>query len=177
MVMTRLDNEHFHEFYMKYYRIVVLYALKLVNDQSLAEDIVQEAFSTIWERQLSFESELSARSYLYTSVHHICLDTRKHQDVVAQFESNATSTIIPLAPSEEDMDKDEVLLKVLEMIDRMPERQREVFLHLMEGKKAKEIAEIMHISENTVKMQKRRGIDFLRKKLDADCFGILVAII
>lgn len=175
--MTKIDDNKFYRFYMKYYRILVLYAIRLVSDLSIAEDIVQDAFSNIWERHLSFESELSARSYLYSTVHHLCLDTRKHQGVVAEFESQVSGDASLTTPDDEEMDKDEVLRRVLEMIDRMPVRQREVFLHLMEGKKAKEIAEMMNISENTVKMQKKRGIDLMRQKLDKNSFSLFVALI
>lgn len=170
-------DKRFHAFYMKYYRIVVVYALRIIADQVIAEDIVQDAFSNIWERHLHFDTELSARSYLYTTVRNLCLDAQKHESVVLDYKNNAAKTTSITTPDEDYMDKDEVLRRVLEMIDAMPSRQREVFLHIMEGKKAKEIAEMMNISLNTVKMQKRRGIDAMRQKLDPEAFGIMLIIL
>ena len=72
------------------------------------------------------------------------------------------------------MDRNEVWRRVLEKIDSMPPRQREVFLLLMEGNKVKDIAKMMNVSENTVKMQKKRGLSALRRQLSDKDFSFVL---
>jgi RNA polymerase sigma-70 factor (family 1) len=161
-----------HVFYSKYYRILVLYAVKIVADTALAEDIVQAAFTKMLENKADFHHELSARAYIYTAVHHLCLDTLKHQSVVNGFHLSPDAFVSP--PDEETMDRNEVWRRVLEKIDSMPPRQREVFLLLMEGNKVKDIAKMMNVSENTVKMQKKRGLSALRQQLSDKDFSFVL---
>jgi RNA polymerase sigma-70 factor (ECF subfamily) len=169
------DNDgikEIHVFYSKYYRILVLYAIKIVADTALPEDIVQAAFTKMLENKADFHHELSARAYIYTAVHHLCLDTLKHQSVVNGFHLSPDAFVSP--PDEETMDRNEVWRRVLEKIDSMPPRQREVFLLLMEGNKVKDIAKMMNVSENTVKMQKKRGLSALRQQLSDKDFSFVL---
>lgn len=167
------DIKEIHVFYSKYYRILVLYAVKIVADTAMAEDIVQAAFTKMLENKADFSNELSARAYIYTAVHHLCLDTLKHKSVVDGFLLSSADTIVP-APDEDVMDRNEVWRRVLEKIHTMPPRQREVFLLLMEGNKIKDIAKMMNVSENTVKMQKKRGLSALRRQLSDKDFSFVL---
>ena len=166
----------FHLFYRKYYRILVLYAVKLGTDTAVAEDIVQAAFTKMLENGINYDQELPARAYIYTAVHHLCLDTLKHRSVVngALFPSN---DLLANDPDEEIMDHDEVLRRVLDMIESMPPRQREVFLLLMQGKTMQDIARMMQVSENTVKMHKKRGMKTLRQKLSGRDLCLIATIL
>ena len=61
--------------------------------------------------------------------------------------------------------KDEVYRRLYQVLDELPKRCQEVFKYYLEGKKNSEIAEILQISELTVKTQKRNAIVYLRKRL------------
>ena len=50
-------------------------------------------------------------------------------------------------------------------ISRLPEQQREILLQSANGKKIRDIALSLGISENTVKTQKKRAYFFLREQL------------
>jgi RNA polymerase sigma-70 factor (ECF subfamily) len=55
--------------------------------------------------------------------------------------------------------------KLMELIDQMPERRREIFkLSRFNGMSYRQIAERLHISENTVDSQIRNALAFLRKE-------------
>ena len=69
--------------------------------------------------------------------------------------------------------KEEIYRQLFLAIDKLPPRQREVFLLCMEGKKNKEIAEQLQISAETVKMQKRRAIGRLREQLAPMALALL----
>lgn len=61
--------------------------------------------------------------------------------------------------------KDEVYRRLYLVLDELPRRCQEVFKYYLDGKKNGEIAEILQISELTVKAQKRNAISYLRKRL------------
>ena len=61
--------------------------------------------------------------------------------------------------------KDEVYRRLYQVLDELPKRCREVFKYYLEGKKNSEIAEILQISELTVKTQKRNAMSYIREKL------------
>jgi RNA polymerase sigma-70 factor (ECF subfamily) len=73
--------------------------------------------------------------------------------------------------------KEEIYNQLFAAIDRLPERQREVLLLTMEKRKVKEIAELMSISINSVKTQKQRAMETLRKALNNTQWLLLLQMI
>ena len=69
--------------------------------------------------------------------------------------------------------REEVLRKLRELIDLLPEDRRKIILMGMEGMKGEEIAEKLGISINTVKQQKYRAYKFIKERL-GDCWTVAV---
>ena len=161
--INKLDAAAFRLLYKNYYKALVCYAITIVGDSESAEDIVQELFSTIWEKKMFFRSLASFRVYLYNSVRNASLDYLKHKDVEGNY----------LEEEEEGFFSEEVYRQLLQTIDALPDRCKEVFLMYMEGKKNEEIATALHVSLETVKTQKKRAMSFLRKKLGSYHFLLL----
>jgi len=110
----------------------------------------------------------SFRVYLYNSVRNASLDYLKHKDVEGNYLQkmlDSHSTTFRMEEEEEGFFSEEVYRQLLQTIDALPDRCREVFLMYMEGKKNEEIATALHVSLETVKTQKKRAMSFLRKKL------------
>ena len=61
--------------------------------------------------------------------------------------------------------KREAISRFYQAISRLPEQQREILLQSANGKKIRDIALSLGISENTVKTQKKRAYFFLREQL------------
>lgn len=52
----RIDTHgDFQKLYRKYYKALMLYALKMTHDEETAEDIVQNAFLKLWEKRIDME--------------------------------------------------------------------------------------------------------------------------
>lgn len=66
--INKLDATAFRMLYKTYYKALVCYSIRITGESGAAEDIVQELFSTIWEKQMSFKSLVSFKAYLYNSV-------------------------------------------------------------------------------------------------------------
>lgn len=176
--INNLNEKTFHQIYCNYFRALVTYAVQITNDDEIAKDIVQDVFSVLWERKITFITTSSFKAYLYNSVRNASLDNLRHRCVEEDYvEKMAASNPAYDSDERDSADyfyKEEVYRKLFRAIDELPERCREVFLKYMEGKKNEEIAEALHISIETVKTQKKRGMTVLRKKLSVREYMLLV---
>ena len=66
-----LDME---DYFRKYYQSLCYFALNMVRDGDLCEDIVQEVFVKIITSGVEFGSELHFRQYVYAAVRNQCID-------------------------------------------------------------------------------------------------------
>lgn len=172
---VRWSEDTFHKTYDRFYQALVMYAMNYISDQAMAEDIVQDIFSQIWENKTEFASIPSLRVYLYNAVRNHVFDWQRKKKVASKY--------LKLNPPVNEIDvensfvKEEVYNQLFAAIDRLPVRQREVLLHTIEKRKIKEIAELMDISVNSVKTQKQRAIETLRKTLTHTQWLLLLQLI
>ena len=81
------------------------------------------------------------------------------------------------AQGEEDFFSEEIYRQLFHAIENMPDRQREIFKLYLDGKSNADIAEALQISVETVKTQKRRGKEYLRKNLSLESLALFLYII
>jgi len=169
--INRMDTSAFRLLYsVFYYKALVDYACKYTADISVAEDIVQEAFATLWERKRNFLSPESVKAHFYSSVHNTSLNWLKHQSVVSGYVQQASSSYERSTTlTGDEIFDEEVYRQLFAAIDALPSRQREVFLLQMEGKSNAEIAKALNMAVETVKTHKKRGLAYLRKHVSAEC--------
>ncbi|WP_208728449.1 RNA polymerase sigma-70 factor [Chitinophaga alhagiae] len=163
--------------FREYYARLCHYAFQFTADAELARDIAQESFVSYLARQEEVSTHPAAvRNFLYTAVRNACLNTIRHNKVVEKFiqeqaagapgtEAAAINTII----------RTEVLAAIHRALDSLPEEcARIVRMGYIDGLKNQEIAKMLNISVNTVKTQKRRGLQLLRLRLPPEMY-VLVA--
>lgn len=161
--------------YDNYYRALVSYGCQFV-ERELAEDIVQELFSVLWEQRPLFKSIPQLTSYLYRTVHNAAFNHLRHQTVHNNYRQailDHLQEFMLVDDVSEKFNKEEIYRQLFAAIDDLPPRQREVFLLCMEGKKNRDIAEQLQISAETVKVQKKRAINSLREKLAPMALALL----
>lgn len=161
----------FQYVFKKFYTSLCIYCSRLVVDDSIASDIVQEAFVKLWTGRTNFESLLSVRSYLYTVVRNAGLnylrDRKIHAGVLEavseeQIEKSAVDWMI----------QEEAERRLMESVAALTPECRRVMTLLMEGKSYKEVGEIMEISPNTVRNHRVRALKVLKLKLGKLYFWI-----
>ncbi len=159
--------EQFQQLYGRYYKVMMLYALKMTDDQDAAEDLVQNVFLTLWESREAFHEEASARSYLYLTIRHRIIDQVRHAKVEGKYKNYVLKGAGDMLAAEEDEEvfTYEVYRRLFDAINELPPRQRELFLLYMQGKKNAEIAQVMNITEETIRVQRKRALKTLRKKM------------
>lgn len=158
-------KESFRLLYKEYYDSLVSFAESYVARRDIAEDIVQEIFVGLWEKEPRFFSKAALNTYLYTSVKNSALDFLKHQEVENRYAEHFLS-----ASKEErwEAELDEEMLNLLfQGIDRLPERCREIFLMSLDGLSNEEIARQLGLSVLTVKTQKKKAMKVLREYFGA----------
>lgn len=153
----------------------MLYAQKMTNDTKTAEDIVQNTFLSLWENRNSFEDEKTVCSFLYLSVRRRAIDNARHLKVEGKYKEYVLGAAYC---SEEDTAdrqawENEIYRRLFEAINELPPRQREIFTLYMKGKKNAEIAKAMTITEETIRVQKRRALKTLKKKIGERDFVFL----
>ena len=62
------EEKVFRYVFEKFYSSLCVYCLRLIREECVAADLVQEAFVKLWENRQNFSSLLTIRSYLYTIV-------------------------------------------------------------------------------------------------------------
>lgn len=158
-------KDSFQFLYKEYYDSLVGFAESYVNRRDIAEDIVQEIFVGLWEKELRFLSKAALNTYLYTSVKNAALDFLKHQEVENRYAEHFLSDS---KESGRESKLDEEMLNLLfKSIDQLPERCREIFLMHLDGLSNEEIAVQLHLSVLTVKTQKKKAMKILRNYFSA----------
>ncbi|HEY0976481.1 MAG TPA: RNA polymerase sigma factor [Flavobacteriales bacterium] len=133
------------------------FALKHLRDEDLAKDVVQESFARLWSK-LEEVDGAKAKSYLFTTAHHIMVDTvRKGQRSTRMEEHHEDLRWTDQAQP----DLKEVLDAALATL---PDVQRSVvLLRDLEGYAYEEIAELTGLNLTQVKVYIYRGRTALKE--------------
>ncbi|WP_297101714.1 RNA polymerase sigma-70 factor [uncultured Draconibacterium sp.] len=159
------DEIAFERLFKLYYAYLCNFAIKIIDNDVAAEEIVQDFFVKFWERRADLSVESSLKNYLFRSVKNLCLNHIKHnnikfqhaQKVIAESETNSFNN---------DYIEVDLAADIAKSIEELPEKRREIFrLSREEGLKYREIAEKLNISIKTVEAQMSLAIKSLRDKL------------
>ena len=154
-------------------------ALRITLNQAEAEDVVQETMMKLWNRREALAEVDSVESYSLAICRNLALDkirktTREQAGKTDDYEAQPIVDSSPDAnPEERAVQRDRVSL-VRKMIDQLPEKQRSVMqLRDFEGKSYKEIAQILDISEEQVKLNIFRARQTVKKKIiETENYGL-----
>ncbi|TKG91996.1 RNA polymerase sigma-70 factor [Puteibacter caeruleilacunae] len=149
------------EMFLKHYSPLCNFALNYVNDRFTAEDIVQNLFIELWEKNTIEQIDIPER-FLLRSVKFKCIDfLRQHKSTVDYSLIPELSTEEPQDLNEEDIDP---LLHYFAA--KLPPKTRQVFMmSRMNNLTYAEIAKELDISQKTVENQMSRALKTLRKLL------------
>lgn len=146
------ENEEiaFSELYNRYFRALFNYTYSKVNDQFIAQEIVQELFISIWKQRRNHTIQ-SNQAYLFASIKNLIISyyrkeyTRQHH--YSQWEIHSEKTTDSTDQSLLTADLQQHYEDGLQLL---PPKCREVFLFSRKGHTNREIAQQLAISEKTV---------------------------
>lgn len=148
-------NESIELYADNIYRFIV----KHTQNKMLAEDIMQDTFTKVWEKHETVSVE-KVKSYLFTTAYHQLIDTLKK-------EKRSTDIDTQDLKHEEGLSHLFDVQKTLnEAVNKLPEIQKTVvLLRDYEGYNYNEIAEITSLSESQVKVYIFRARQALKNYL------------
>lgn len=138
------------------------FAIKLSKSESLAEDLIQDAFEKVWIKKEDIQTE-KVKSYLFRTVYNRFLDNQKKNRVISIDEYHNPPSFHP-----ESSDLKEVLDKALTTLSSV--QRSAILLRDYEGYSYDEIGEILKLNASQVKVYIYRARKQLQKyigKLEA----------
>ena len=166
------------ELYRRFYPALCNYALKIVKDTDVAEDVVQDCFIKIWDSSIRFEDGPSLTAYLYRAVYtrslNLVRDQGYAQGLYEKWGEKVLEEQEEFDPVIEIAVEEDVVNRFYAIVDELSGQQKDVLLMSMNGDKVKEIAEKLQISENSVKTQKQRAYAYVRERLGEGWFIFLI---
>lgn len=127
-------------------------------------DLVQEAFIKLWDNchKITFEK---ARSFLFTVANNQMLNELSKKKTALNYASQKPKEYTMESP-EYVMEENEYMDQLQSAIESLTEEQRTAFLlNRIEGKKHKEIAEMLGISRKAVEKRIYKALDKIREKI------------
>jgi RNA polymerase sigma-70 factor, ECF subfamily len=149
------DQSVFNQIFRDNYVTLVSYSRKFIRDKEEAEEVVQELFVNFWKKRASIEVNTSLKSYLFRSVHNMCINQIKRKKVKDKFEEYyIRNGSVFSADFSNIIDEQELQRKISKALEEMPEKVRVTFqLIRFEDMKYKEAAGKLGISVKTVEAQ------------------------
>ncbi len=150
-------------------------AMRITLNREEAEDIVQETLIKVWNARDKWQQMDSIEAYSLTVARNLSLDHRKKMDNQnASLEDEKTERPDNTTNPSERMVQQDKLDIVKRIIDKLPEKQRSCLqLRDIEGKPYKDIAAIMGITEDQVKVNIFRARQNIRQRFQQfDRYGL-----
>jgi RNA polymerase sigma-70 factor (ECF subfamily) len=168
------DEETYIFLFREYYVSLCAYSRRYVGRKDVAEEIVSDTFMKIWENRERIEINTSIKAYLFNAVCNNSLNylrKLKSKNNIVEYFNETISENIGFESISEDIEEQSLIMenmgqKIEEAVSRLPEQQQKVFrLRRFEGKKTKEVAEMMGLSVKTIEMHLSKATLHLRENL------------
>lgn len=155
--MTALDA-----LFKRFYKPLRMYAFRIVDNMSLAEDIVQDTFFEVWVKRETIQFDGAVKSYLFKSVYNRSINVlnKKYKNKECALDSDSENDILDqysasnIQNSEQSLLLKELEAEIASFIATLPPQCQKIFvLSRSYGLKNREIAEQLNISIKAVEKQ------------------------
>jgi RNA polymerase sigma factor (sigma-70 family) len=166
-LVARSDQEALAELYDRFGRVAYGLALRVLRDEKLAEDAVQEGFLAAWRNADRFMPERAkASTWVLTLVHRRAVDLVRRED-----RRRADPLPATVEPEPSDSAEDDAWLRfererIQAALRKLPDQQREALeLAYYGGFTQSELAERLGQPVGTIKSRMFTGLTHLRELL------------
>lgn len=166
IAVARRSERALEELFHRYSAQLTALARRVVRDEQLARDVVQEVFVRLWERPERFDpARGTLRAYLLADAHGRSVDAIRSEVARRGREAREyESRLLDASPSTGDEAVMNILsAEVREHLDRLnADERRAIELAYFDGYSYREVAELLSEPEGTVKSRIRSGLMKLR---------------
>lgn len=159
------EEQAFRQVFDKYYRPVSYFALKILNDDLYAEDIVSETFRKAWDARLKFATARHLENFLYLVTRNGCISHLRSVRVVQSTDEEWAKLSADEPETGTPIDMERVQTQLIEAIfEKLKDLPGGDVLRMsyIEGKSTREIALELGTTENNVYIIKSRSLKALR---------------
>ena len=170
--LNESDRSAFADLFRLLREELVRYVRRIVKDDALAHDLIQDVFVSLWNLRTSLDPSRSLKAYIYQmaknrAIRHLRderIHDEKHQLIKQQSSNKINKRELPDA----SVDAGTLKTKLRTWINELPDRQKEaILLSRFQGLSHKEIADIMAISPRTVNNHIIRALGHLQSRIEA----------
>lgn len=172
------EMEAFEELVCRYDKQVLSIAMRFTGDRDKAKDVYQEVFLRVYRSLGSFAFQSQFSTWLYrvatnVSLSYISSQRRRREISIDDWGDSArigrvgrgTGPTVHAEPDRRAFDR-EIASRVQEALGTLSKQQRAVFiLRHFEGHRLREIAEMLHCAEGTVKKHLFTATSRMREQL------------
>ena len=162
-----MSNKSFENLVNEHGQQVLRTAMRILRDASLAQDVHQEVFLSIWRRWPGYNGTVNWPAYLYRVTLRKALELAQ-RPAVHSVPAGAAFRLTGAVASgpEAECRADELQQKLIAAVARLPQRQADAFvLSRLERLETAEVARIMQCSEQTVRVHLHRAVMKLAQDL------------
>lgn len=154
----------------KLYRL----ALRITFDSAEAEDIVQDTMIRVWNKRDEWEELDSVEAYCLAVARNLAIDRSQKSEAQNLELTSETQEMPDALTPDRKFEQDEQLKIVHQLINELPEKQRTIVqLRDIEGKSYKEIAEVLQLTEEQVKVNLFRARQRIKMRYnEIDTYGL-----
>lgn len=154
------NTDAFALLYAEVYKNMYRFAMYVLRHSSDAEDAVSEAVVEAFASIKNLRAEEAFKSWIFQILSNKCKDKlREYKKKTYELEKEAEDKRRVIEPEEEFI--------IRRSFFELEEEERMIIaMHLFCGYKSREIADILHMNENTVRSKESRGLKKLAHKLE-----------
>lgn len=161
---NKISNSDLEQIFEVYYGALVQYANRFILVRDACEDLVQDIFVSLWEKENVFPNELSLKVYLFKAVRNRCYKVIRHNKVKDKYAENIIQSLEDDNLFLKKIIEEEIVCELYKAIEVLPERKKEIIKLSLKGFKNSEIAEELNIKLQTVKTLKSQSYKILREQ-------------
>ncbi|SDF45589.1 RNA polymerase sigma-70 factor, ECF subfamily [Mucilaginibacter pineti] len=145
----------FAKIYDQFSRQLYRNILRMVNDEDIAQEILQDLFLTVWVKRAKLDPNKSFTPFLYKVAKDMIYDHyRKVANNKRIIDHLIITTVDHVTNAEDSIIDREMYDLLMRAIEHLPAQRKQVFkLCKFEGKSYQEVGEILGISPNTIRNQ------------------------
>jgi RNA polymerase sigma-70 factor (ECF subfamily) len=150
------------------------FALRIMRDQLLAEDVVQEVHVKCWKNKEALGEMSNPGAWMMRVTKNLCIDKIRARRSTADLDAVSFSIESHDPAPDRETESGDLMAILKEMLETLPPKQKMVFhLRELEGLQYKEISDILDITGDEVKINLFRARQKIKEKLlKIDSYGL-----
>ena len=157
-------SNSFKIIFLKYYEMLHRFIWMRIHDHEITRDILQDVFTSVWDHRDRLNENKSIKAYLYQISNNLVIDMIR--------KDKSKENFLKISQSLNYYEKEDqyyTSIDIQEAMNRLPEKLRLiVILSRFEGLNYMEIAEICHVSFQTISYRLNKALNLMNRFLSEE---------